>query len=276
MKPALAQVSTLHSSFDADLADYAAGHCPAIEVWLGKLDSYLETHDIRDVRQLLDEHRISAPVSSFQGGLLTSQGDARREHWNLFSQRLQQCQSLGIGTLVVAADIIGPITQQDLDRARLSLSEAAQRAETVGVRLALEFQTRSAFCNNLQTALAMIEEVGHAQLGICLDLFHFYTGPSKTEDLEFLSSDNLFHVQLCDLLGVPRELASDADRVLPGDGDFHLEPIIERLRQINYSGHVSIELLNPQIWRIPPREFGEIGMTALRKVLGIASMGNAG
>jgi hypothetical protein len=30
--------------------------------------------------------------------------------------------------------------------------------------------------------------------------------------------------------------------------------------------------MNPQIWRIPPRQFGEIAMTALRKVLGQASM----
>jgi hypothetical protein len=31
-------------------------------------------------------------------------------------------------------------------------------------------------------------------------------------------------------------------------------------------------LMNPQIWRIPPLQFGEIGMTALRKVLGLAEM----
>jgi hypothetical protein len=30
--------------------------------------------------------------------------------------------------------------------------------------------------------------------------------------------------------------------------------------------------MNPQIWLVPPRQFGEIGMTALRKLLGQASM----
>ena len=105
-----------------------------------------------------------------------------------------------------------------------------------------------------------------------LDVFHYYTGPSKEEDLAYLSAANLYHVQLSDLAGVPREFAADADRVLPGDGDFRLEPLVAHLQAIGYSGAVSVELMNPQIWQIPPRQFGEIGMTALRKVLGQASM----
>ena len=66
--------------------------------------------------------------------------------------------------------------------------------------------------------------------------------------------------------------ASDADRILPGDGDFQFEPLVARLREIDYSGYVSVELMNPQIWRVGPRQFGEIAMTALRKTLGQASM----
>jgi 4-hydroxyphenylpyruvate dioxygenase len=52
-----------------------------------------------------------------------------------------------------------------------------------------------------------------------------------------------------------------------------LEPIVERLRAIDYTGAVSVELMNPQLWMVPPRQFGEIAMTALRKVLGLAAMG---
>ncbi len=83
----------------------------------------------------------------------------------------------------------------------------------------------------------------------------------------------LFHVQLCDLAGHPREFATDGDRVLPGDGDFPLGPIVNRLREIDYAGCVSVELMNPAIWQIPPRQFGEVAITALRKLLGMASMG---
>jgi len=34
---------------------------------------------------------------------------------------------------------------------------------------------------------------------------------------------------------------------------------------------VAVELHNPALWRVPPRQFGEIAITALRKLIGIAA-----
>jgi 4-hydroxyphenylpyruvate dioxygenase len=269
----LAQVSTLAAPLERDVEDYAAGACRAIELWLGKVDSYLANQTADDLRRLLERYEMAAPVASFQGGLLTSQGEARREHWQSFEKRLALCRELGVGVLVVAGDIAGPLSQTDLERVQVSLRQAADLAERHGVRVALEFQGRAAFANNLQTAAALVADVDCPHLGLCLDAFHYYIGPSKEEDLAHLTRENLFHVQLCDLLGQARELAADADRVLPGDGELPLGPLVARLRAIDYTGAVSVELMNPQLWMVPPRQFGEIAMTALRKVLGLAAMG---
>ena len=273
MIPALSQVCTLHATFAEDIEEYSAGACRAVELWLGKLETYLEQHSADDVRRLLEHQEMTAPVASFQGGLLTSQGEFRKAAWESFDQRLALLQQIGVGTLVLAGDIAGTLNEQDLERVRFSLADAARRAAAANVRLAFEFQGRASLANNLQTAASLIAEIDHPSLGLCLDAFHYYIGPTKAEDLGYLTGNNLFHVQLCDLAGQMREFAADADRVLPGDGDFYLTPILERLREINYAGHVSIELMNPQIWQIPPRSFGEIAMTALRKQLGQASMG---
>lgn len=273
MLPAISQVCTLHAPMEVDVAEYAAAACPALEVWLTKLETYLESHSLDDARRLLDEHGMQAPVASYQGGLLTSQAEARREHWEHFERRLQLCRQLEIGTMVVAGDMVGPLSEQDIARAQMSLAQASEMAETAGVRLALEFQHQATLGNNLATAAALIAECGSPHLGLCFDVLHYYLGPSKTEDLGFLTAQNLFHVQLCDIAGVPRELATDADRVLPGDGDFWLEAIVKTLRRIDYQGCVSLELMNPQLWQVAPRSLGEVGITALRKVLGLASMG---
>jgi 2-keto-myo-inositol isomerase len=273
MQPALSQVCSLNAPFEQDIVDYAAGACRVIEIWLGKLETYLQSHTIDDVRRLCAESEVVTPVASFQGGLLTSQGEFRREHWETFSRRLALCKQLDVQTLVVAADIYGQLAQQDFERAQLSLQQAAAQAHDHGVRLALEFQGRATFANNLQTAAALVAETGSPALGLCFDAFHYYIGPSKFEDLAYLTPQNLFHVQLCDLAGQARELAADGDRILPGDGDFQLQPIVDHLRSIGYADCVSVELMNPQIWLVPPRQFGEIGMTALRNLLGQASMG---
>jgi len=272
MIPALAQVCSLPSPFEKDIADYAAGKCGAIELWLTKLETFLQSHSLDDVRRLLAESEMTAPVASYQGGLLASQGEQRREAWQLFEQRLELCRELKVQAIVVACDVPRPLDQQTLDRVHASLVQVAQACGPRGLKAALEFQASSAFGSNLQTASAMVSEVGSPHLGICFDAFHYYCGSSKGEDLGYLTAQNLFHVQLCDLADVPRELATDGDRILPGDGDLPLSPIIARLKEIDYRGAISVELMNQQLWQVPPLQFGEIAMTSLRKILGLARM----
>jgi 4-hydroxyphenylpyruvate dioxygenase len=270
MIPILAQVCSLPSPFEKDVEDYAAGKCSGIEVWFTKLEAYLQNHSPDDLRRLLDTQEMTLPVASFQGGLLASQGEQRREAWKLFEERLNLCQQLGIGTIIVACDVPRPVDQQTIERAQVSLLQVAQAVGSRGLRAAVEFQASAGFGNNLQTAAAMVAEVGSPHLGLCFDAFHYYCGPSKGEDLGYLTPQNLFHVQLCDVADVPREFAADRDRILPGEGDIPLTPVIARLREINYADTVSIELMNPQLWQVPPRQFGEIAMTSLRKFLGLA------
>jgi 2-keto-myo-inositol isomerase len=272
MRPCLAQVSTLNAPFAQDVEDYAAGACREIEVWLTKLENYLREHSLDALRGLMAEHEVSFPVAAGQGGLLTSQAEARAASWKLFDERLRLCREVGIGTIVIAGDVPRPFAQLELDRLMVSLVDAAKRAGEQGVRVALEFQSDAAFPDNLQSAAAIVDEVGSPSLGLCLDAFHFAMGRSKTEDLALLGAHNLFHVQLCDLADRPREFAADADRILPGDGDLPLEPVVETLARIGYAGHVSVELMNPVIWQISGRQFSEVAMTALRKLLGQASM----
>jgi sugar phosphate isomerase/epimerase len=272
MKACISTVCSLDSGLETILEDYAAGHCDAVDLWLGHAETYLETHGPGDLKELLATHGITAVAASFQGGLLTSQGEARREHWSHFESRLGLLRELAIPVLVVAGDAFGPLGPQDLSRLSMSLAEAAAQAADAGVRLALEFDARASFSNNLQSAVALVEDVGHANLGICLDWFHFSVGPSKPLDLCLLSREMLAHVQLSDTADVPREMATDADRILPGEGSSPPDELVRYLGEIGYTGAVSVELQNPQLWRVPARQFGEIAMTSLRTLLGQASM----
>ena len=267
MIPSLSQICSLNSPFEKDIEDYAAGQCPSIELWLGKLEAWLEAHSPDDFKQLLERHDVRTPVASFQGGVLTSQGDKRKEAWTLFEQRLALCNTLSIGTLIVACDVMAPISNEDIQRVQVSLKQAAGLAEQHDVNLALEFQGRAAFGNNLQTAVALIEEVASSKLGICLDAFHFYVGPSKLSDLGLLTKANLFHVQLSDLADVPREFATDGHRIMPGEGDIPVAEIVSHLKAIEYDRCVSIETMNPQIWQVPALQFGEIAMSSLNHLL---------
>jgi sugar phosphate isomerase/epimerase len=267
MIPTLSQVSCLSSPFDRDLEDFAAAGCSSVEVWFTKLETYLEAHAIEDVRYWLEKTRLQLAVASFQGGLLVSQGESRHLAWELFRRRLDLCRELAIGTIVVACDVPAPLSQQAIERVQVSLVQVAQEAGQRGVRAALEFQASSALGNNLQTAAALVAETASPYLGLCLDAFHWHVGPSKTEDLGCLNASNLFHVQVCDLADTPRELAADSQRILPGEGDISLAPLIARLRGIGYKGCVSVELMNPQLWQVPPLQLADAGLASLRRLL---------
>ncbi|HEY7156394.1 MAG TPA: sugar phosphate isomerase/epimerase [Gemmataceae bacterium] len=267
MRPCISEATTLSSTFAEDIDAYAGGGCHALEVWLTKLEGHLEKHSVGETRKLLEDRQMILTAAAYQGGLLLSQGEQRKAHYDHFKRRLDLCQTFAIPTLLIAADFADKIDAVGLQRAVVSLAQAAQWAAAFNVRLALEFRGSASFCASLDTALALIAQCGEANVGVNLDVFHYYTGPSKFEDLALLSRDNLAFVQLADVLGVPRELASDADRIFPGEGDFQLRPILQHLRAIGYDGWVSLELMNPTLWQVKASQVVELGMAALQRLL---------
>ncbi len=270
MRVCVSQACTLSTPFAEDVAAAVSAGCPAIEVWLTKLEKHLETHSVSDTAKLLTDNGLTLPIAAMQGGLLLSQGEQRRANFDHFKSRLDLCQQFQIRTLVVSADFSLRPEPVDLRRALVSLIEAARWAAGFEVTLALEFRGSDAFCSCLDTAISLTD-CGEPNVGVCLDVFHFYRGPSKFEDLERLTAKNLAHVQFCDVAGVPRELMTDSDRVFPGEGDFRLAPIVDRLREIGYSGCVSLEIFNPTLWKAKPSQVLELGRTALERVLNRAA-----
>jgi sugar phosphate isomerase/epimerase len=268
MIPCISQATTLPRTFAEDAADSPAAGCRALEVWLTKLEKHLQEVSADSTKKALADAGVSLVAASYQGGLLLSQGEQRKAHFEHFKRRLDLCQQFSIPTMVLVADFAQSPDAQSLGRSVVSLKQAAQWAAGFGVRLALEFRGSDAFCSCLDTAVTLVEQCGEPNAGVCLDAFHFYKGPSKPEDLERLTAANLFHVQVCDVAGVPRELMSDSDRVMPGDGDFRLESLVARLKQINYAGGVSLELMNPVLWQLKATQVVELGMTALQRLLG--------
>jgi sugar phosphate isomerase/epimerase len=273
MKPCISQVTTLSTPFEVDLDAFARAGWSAVEVWLTKLEQFLSSHSPQDARRLFEKHGLSPVAAAAQGGLIALQGDARDAHMRHFRDRLALLQELAIPTLIIVPDFPQDVSEADISNAIASLRQATELAADHGVRLALEFQKNARFCASLDTAIALVQQVDSDHLGVCLDVFHYYCGPSKFEDLGALNSRNLAWVQVSDLSGVPRELAGDSDRILPGDGDFQLLPILEHLIKLAGPEYLSLEVLNPHLWAIPADRVAQIGRQALARVLdGLGSL----
>src|SRR5919201_3247007 len=117
MRPCISEATTLPQTFAADVAAYADAGCDAMEVWLTKLETHLETHSAADTRKLLEDRHITLAAAAYQGGLLLSQGEQRKAHYDHFRRRLDICQQLGIRTLLVVADFVEEVEPVALERA---------------------------------------------------------------------------------------------------------------------------------------------------------------
>jgi 4-hydroxyphenylpyruvate dioxygenase len=133
---------------------------------------------------------------------LLSQGEARTAHFDHFKRRLDLCQAFGIPTLLLVADFAERVDETALQRAVVSLRQAAQWARVSACVWGWSFAVVRRYRSALPTAMTLIHAAGEPNLGICLDVFHYYTGPSKFEDLGLLTPQTLAHVQVCDLAGV--------------------------------------------------------------------------
>jgi sugar phosphate isomerase/epimerase len=268
MKPCISEATTMTGSFAEDVQAFAGAGFRSMEVWLTKLETHLENHSLEETRRLLEDQPMTLAAASYQGGLLLSQGEQRKVHFDHYRRRLDLCQQMGIPLLLVIADFAEAVDQTALERSVVSLKQAAQWAAGFDVRIGLEFRASAPFCASLDTAVALVAQCGEPNVGINFDVFHYYTGPSKFEDLALLTHDNLAFVQLSDLAGIPRELARDSDRIMPDEGDFQLQPILDHFRKIGYEGCVSLELMNPILWQTEASQVAALGMQALRRLLG--------
>lgn len=267
MRPCLSQTLTLQCSFLEDVQHFAAAGAQAMVVWLTKLEQAVASFGLERLREALAQRQLLAVAAAGQGGLFWTTGEQRRLAFDQFQKRLGMCQALGIETVIVACDFPPLQHGDDWERVLAQLRAAAQLAASYQIRLALEPQGRAAFCASLDTLVRFLESCGEANVGVNLDVFHYYIGPSKAEDLALLTARNLFFVELSDIAGIPREWALDRHRILPGDGEFHLGPILEHLRQIGYQGYIAVEAPNPDFWHMNPVRVAESALAALKRLL---------
>jgi 2-keto-myo-inositol isomerase len=268
MKLCISQATILNNSYESDAEIVGRGGWHGVELWLTKLEGYLESHTTAEARALFTDQGVELAAAAGQGGLLLSRGAERVAHWGHYRRRLELMASMGVPLLIVTADHGASGLTEEAGRAGESFAEAAEMASQFGVKLALEFQKDSPVCACLETALALVAQAGSENAGVCLDLFHYYTGPSKYEDLGGVTAENLAWIQLSDLSGTLREFAGDGDRILPGDGDFQIGPILEEVARRGYEGYVSLEVLNPHLWQVAADRVVAMGNQAMSRVAG--------
>ncbi|ADV63822.1 Xylose isomerase domain-containing protein TIM barrel [Isosphaera pallida ATCC 43644] len=281
----LAQVTLRAEGWESECEAIAKGGWDAVELDADRMARQVEAGRPAAplARFAADRGLTLAALSGLKGPgpaeVLGHDEEAAQRARDRFRQRLDLAVELGVPRVILTADPTplpasapGVVPEADaslfgrwMEALRFQVEQARQRH----LALSLEFHRGSRFCASLDTAAAVVAALGGAESGlsVAFDAFHYHCGPSKFDDLSLLHPRNLGWVQVCDLLGVPRELAGDGDRILPGEGDFRLGPLLETLAALGYDGMISLEVPARGFATIPADRVAMIAWHALQRTL---------
>jgi len=259
MKLAINPATTMPAAFEEDVVAYSAAGFRAMEIWLGKVDAYVQKgHALKDARKLMSDNGL-APAGACFSGLSFSGDENEKKSLDGLRSRAEMCQALGAKTLVVIPSVpTQQVTVETFDKLAAGMARAGEIAEPFGVSLAIEFIKGFPQVGCPRTAADVARKSKRKNVGVLFDTFHFYAGVSKLADIPYMKKSELLLVHLNDCKDVPREMMQDNMRVFPGDGVFPLKDILGGLNVLGYTGYLSLELFCKDVWDMPVKEAAKL------------------
>lgn len=272
MQLALNGATTLLSPLTADLAAASSAGYAGLEIWLQKLNSYLEQGTLSDLRARLQASGLR-PLTINSLERFNLNDPSGRVRTRVEAERLcRLAAALGVEAVVV---VPGPLPagldrEEGLRRTVDDLRDLLPLADSYNVRLALEF-LGFADCSvrSLAEALAVTRTVHSARLGVVVDTFHFYIGGSDLADLRRLRPGELQVLHINDCEPGPLAEMTDDRRLYPGLGEIPLTEYIAAI-PAGVCQWVSVEIFRPEYWHRPASEVAAAALRHARHVLGAA------
>ena len=201
-------------------------------------------YDVADIRSLCAKSNIS--VSSICSIFTGPERDLVSPDPKMRASAVKYCKDVadlaaGVGApvFIVAPSPVGKMApaadpRQEWQWAVSGIREAADYAQTKGVKICIEAWNRyeTYFINRIDQALALKQDVERPNVGVMGDTFHMNIEDGSIPDTIRRAGRDLLHIHF-----------ADSNRAAPGRGHIDFAPILRALREINYQGYVTFELL---------------------------------
>ncbi len=246
------QYTSAGAGYRGSLEGWARAGIRQVEPSSDLLDSFLKTETLATAKRVLTDLNLIA-VSGVTGvfGLWepNPKFDANLES---FRRRCEQFAHLGAPLVYSPCVTQEKFIADDYKRGLDNIRRVASVAQEFKLKVAAEFVRNSTYMAALPTALRLKREAAHPNFGILFDCYHFWSGPSKMEDLDLIQPGEIIHVHVNDTPAMARELLDLRTRVIPGDGVAPLAAILRRLRERGYAGPATVELFLPEYQQADP------------------------
>jgi len=223
----------------------------AIEPWLRDLDQYVKDGgSLADLRKRIEDAGLTVESAIGFAEWIVDDDEKRRLGMEEAKRNLDMLAQIGAKRL--AAPPTGATKQTDLN-----LTKAAERyralcelGEQFNIVPQVEVWGFSTSLGRLSESTFVAIESRHPKACLLPDIYHLHRGGSGFETLKLLSGAavQVFHVNDYPADPAAAQL-TDAHRVYPGDGVAPLDTIFRGLRDVGFTGHLSLELFNRDYWQ---------------------------
>ena len=257
MTLSLHQFTSAGAGYRKSLEGWAKAGIKHVEPASGLLDDFLKNDSLASAKRILTDNGLKVVSGAVGTTGLWEPNPKFAENLEAFKKRCEQFAELGAPLVYSPCATAAKFTPDDYARSPENIRRVAEVAQQFHLKVAAEFVRSSTFMASLPTALRLHREAAHPNFGILFDCYHFWSGPSKMEDLELIRPGEIIHAHLNDTPDLPRELLDLQSRVVPGDGVAPLGRILRKLAQQGYAGPISVELFLPKYQLADPFELAQ-------------------
>lgn len=151
----------------------------------------------------------------------------------------------------------------------------AKQAAARSLRISYEAVSWATLDRQLCDAWKRVDRLMIDNVGIELDLFHHLVRGGPLADIDELSLDRIFQIQLSDL-GSETDVSDDTKllhaarhlRLLPGDGCFPAHQVVRRLIERGYTGPIGIEVFSDEYRGMEPEVAAQLAFESLQRLIG--------
>jgi 2-keto-myo-inositol isomerase len=218
----------------------------AIEPWIGKIDEYLDKGgSLKELNQRIKDHGLTVESTIGFAQWIVNDDAARTKGMELAKRDMDRVAQIGAKRIAAPAAGAQDRTDIDLNVAAERYRALCELGDQFGVVPQVEVWGFSKTLTKLSQAVAVAIDSGHPKACVLADVYHLYKGNSNPEGLRLLSANSMQVMHVNDYPGEPsRAKITDAQRVYPGDGVAPLKQIFTILRDIGFTGFLSLELFN--------------------------------
>ncbi len=216
------------------------------------------------VLDLIRKSGIPVGVLGVEYGWLFATGEESRRLFKVFRESCENAVALNCKMLMSApGQINGPIR----DAIRY-LKEAGDIAAEYGLKLAIEFNSQHDVLNSLPVLTELVTGADKPNCGYLIDAYHFTRSGAGGRGFESVPADRIYCFQYSDLSPNPvTGVKRPTDRLPPGKGVIKWREMLGLLAEKKYTGFLSYEAPNPDMWARPAIEVAREGVELTRKLL---------